>query len=885
MIGGGVPVVARWLLARCVPPEELEAVEGDLLEEATDHGHGRLWLVIQAGVVVLGFVVAEVGRRAGAVHAAQTVSEIFDAEGVGMEGWLKDLKVSVRSLARRPGFSAIIIATLALGIGVNTAIFSILRGAVLFNLPYDEPSRVMWHSDGWRESGGWGSSQSLPNLLDIRDQASTLADLEAYGYRSMNLAEADPPERALGLLAGPAFLSILGVHPVLGREFTEEDNLDGAPDVVLLTHGLWQERFGGGSDIVGSTVDLDGTPFTVIGVLPESFEFRPDPRLLMPLKYGGRLGEYNRRGRGLHAISRLADGATRESAQAEVASIFSRLAEAYPESNTGWTTFVHPIREFMVPESARNSLRLLSWAVAMVLLIACVNVANLLLVRSESRQRELAVRVAMGARRSRLLPVFLSESLLLGLLGGAAGVVLAYLGLPVLVSLYGASLPRADTIAIDGVVLAFAAGVSILTGLIVGILPALRVDVGRLAGQLKEGTRAVSRSGQRVRQALVVVEVALSVMLVSGAGLLLKSFQRMASIDTGLKEPEQVLVTNVTLSAGAYDGAEEWAAFFADLVRSVEGIAGVEAVGITNRLPLNGGYNVTNLYRYDDRDRVSHFVELRYVSPGFFDAVGIELLAGRQLTSADGEEGTNVVVTAELARQLFGSASDAVGGAIVFEGAEEPERIVGVVSDLKDLGRTRAAPPGIYYANGPGATAGRASILTIRVQGDPMDVLPNVRAAVNGLDPSLPVYGTRLLSDVEAQTVGVQRFNMSLFGLFAGLALLLGAVGIYGVMSYMVSERTRELGVRMALGARGGEVVRMIMKGALSLTLAGMIVGVVAALLSGRFVVELLYEVEPNDPVVLTAVVVILLGVAMAASYLPARRASSVNPVEALRHE
>jgi predicted permease len=873
--------VALWVLRVTVPASEVDAIAGDLEETAVAEGRGGLWFLGQAVLFALSFGAARVWQGLRAARRATSIGEIL-REGRTMEGWWKDLKVSGRGLMRRPGFTLIVVATLGLGIGANTAIFSVVQGALLWELPYPDPDRLVRHSDGYRDWGAYGSSMSLPNILDLREGSTQVQAMEAYTVRSVNLAGEERPERVRGLAVGPDFFRVLGMPPALGRDFAREDNVRGAADVVILAHELWQDHFGGDPEIMGRTVLLDAYPFAVIGVMPEAFEFRGNPRLFFPIQYEGQ--EMGRLGRGFNAIGRLAPTATLEGARTELQAIFRRLEEEYPEANQNWQTWIDPLKSWMVGSASTASLRLLAGAVLLVLLISCVNVANLLLVRSESRQKELAVRVAMGAGRGRLLPVFLSESLLLGLGGGVLGLALAYWGVPVLVSLYGSALPRADAIGIDGGVLAFALGLSVATGLLVGALPALRTDVSQIQGHLKEGTRAVSRSGRRIRQGLVVVEMALSVMLAAGAALLMQSFWNVTSVDSGLAEPEQVLVAGLSLSSGTYGDAASQVAFSRELAAAAEAAPGVTAAGLTSRLPLNGGYNITDLFVHNDDERVAHFVELRYVTPGFFAAAGLDLVAGRGITYADGDEGINVLVTRELAVQLFGGPDAAVDQFIRPGHQEEPFRVVGVAEDIRDMGLTRRPPPGIYFAVGPQARSSDLFLL-VRASGDPTQALPGLREAVARLDPALPLYGTRLLSDVIDGTVRTRRFSMSLFALFAGLALLLGAIGIYGVMSFTVSERTREVGVRLALGARRDDVVRMVLRSGLQLTLLGLLIGVSSAVAASRLLADLLFEVEGTDPLIHGGVGLLLTVVALAACYLPARRASSVNPVEALRHE
>ncbi|GMV04514.1 MAG: hypothetical protein AMXMBFR53_07940 [Gemmatimonadota bacterium] len=874
------PRLAVWLLRQAVPPDDLDAVLGDLMETGCSDGRGSWWYVGQSVLFVAAFGAARLVRAVRGVRRPG-IRGILEDGGTVMDGWMRDLGVAVRALARRPAFASVIVITLALGIGANTAIFSVIEGTILRPLPFPDPDRLIWISDGYREWGGYGSSMSLPNFLDLREQSELVESMEVYSYASVNLADEDRPERLTALVVGPGFLRVLRAVPALGRDFTRDDNVRGAGEVVMLTHDFWVSRFGGDPTVVGRTVLLDATPYLVVGVAPSEFEFRGDPPLILPMKYEG--AEWSRRSRQVNAVGRMAPGVTLERARDELRTIFARLEEEYPEANENWQVWAQPLKEIVA--GTGTSLRLLGGASLLVLLIACVNVANLLLARAESRQREFAVRTALGAGRGRLLPVFVSEGLVLSLVGGLGGVGLAFLGVPALLRLYGPGLPRAGAVGLNGTVLGFALGLSLVVGMVVGVLPALRSSPSKAHEHLKEGTRAISRGGRRLRQSLVVAEIALAVVLVSGAGLLLNSLARMNRVELGLDAPERVLVARMALSSGTYVERDAIVAFYRELVDQVAAVPGVEAVGLTSRLPLNGGTNITDVFAEGDPGRVSHFVEVRTVTPAFFEAIGIELLAGRNLAYADGEEGTNVVVTRALAEQLFGSPEAAVGQALRPGGSDVSYPIVGVVSDIRDLGLSKPAPPGYYSALGPATMRGRAAVALIRTRGNAMDLLPPVRDVVRRLDPGLPLYDVEVLSDVVVRLARGTRFNLSLMGLMAVLAVVLASVGIYGVMSYAVAERTREVGVRMALGARRSEVVGMVLGSGLRLAAVGIVMGVAAALAAGRFISEQLYEVEPGDPLTHAAVAALLLGVAVLSCYLPARRASTVDPVVALRQE
>jgi putative ABC transport system permease protein len=799
-----------------------------------------------------------------------------------VDGWWREVRFAFRALRKRPGFIAATVGTLALGIGATTAIFSVINGVMLRPLPYPEPDRLVFLSESWKDQAiPGGSSMNAANFRDLQASVRTIEGMAPYTFWSGNLTGGDRPQRVRGLLVGHEFFSTLGVQPFLGRDFSLEEGSAGGPAAAILTYGLWRDVFGGDRNVVGRDIMLNSEPHTVVGVLPEGTEFPGDPRIYVALPWVGT--ELGRGGRNLNGIGRLAPGVTLEMAQQDMASAYSPLEETYPQ-NDNWTAWADPLHSLIVGRSQQRSLRLLGWAVGLVLLIACLNVANLLLVRAETRHRELAVRVALGAGKARLVPHFLSEGLSLGVIGGSLGVAVAYGGLEAIKAGFATMLPRADEIALDHTALLFAVAISLASGIVVGFVPVVRTRSVNLQADLKDGARGASRGGSVLRQSMVIGEISLAVVILAIAGLLGNSFYRVARIDTGLTSPEDVLVAQVTLGSDYADPGAR-ARFFGELVTQVEALPGVTSAGLTSRLPLFGGNNFTRVPVVGDPDRSAQFVEWRMVTPGFFDAVGVRLEEGRMMDASDATLDTvrTIMITRELARQLFPSESP-LGRHIDVFGDGVGMEVIGVVSDLRDLGQERPAPPGVYAAAG-NAVAPSTGYLLVRTATDPPALVPRVRELVQGLDPDLPLFGTRTLDDVVRQRLGGRMFSVSLLGIFATVALLLGAIGIYGVVSYAVTQRTREMGVRLALGAKGVDVIRLVVRHGIRLTVLGLALGLIGAWVSTRWIASQLFGVEPTDLVTYGAVAALLGGVSLLASFMPARRASRTDPLEALRSE
>ena len=873
--------IQAWIL-RAIPKKHRDHLMGDLLEEYELRGSdSRTWLwreIVRAVVFyrALGFRgrFLSVGRPSGPKARAPKVYHI-------VESTLRDIRYAVRSLRRTPAFAAIAIGTLGLGIGANTAIFSVIHGSLLQALPYADPDRLVWLSDGHENFGGAGIDQSVPNLMDLRAESSLLGSSSIYTYGNVNLATEESPQRVRVLVVSSEMLSVLGLPPQLGRNLLPEDDLVGSPRVAILSDELWRTQFGADPSIVTSSINIDSEPVDVVGVAPARFSFPGNPQIILPLRHVG--ADLFRGSRSYNAVGRLTAGAELAGLRVELQGIFDRLVEEYPDPNDGWFTWADPLRTWVTGRNSQ-SLYLLAGGVGLVLLIACVNVANLLIVRAENRHRELAVRYAIGATRTALLSHFLSEGLVLSLTGGALGVAGAYWGVDLLVALYGGSLQRADQIALNGTTLGLALVVSLVVGLLVGLVPLLRSRPDDLQDSLKEGARGSTAQGSRLGRALVMAEIALAVLIVAGAGLLTNSLWQMQQVELGVSDVDQVLTFSFSLPGAKYQDNTAINGFHDRLITELEPVPGVQAVGLVNRLPLLGGTNLTNFPVFGDPERVSHFVSIRSVSPGYLEAVGTPLLAGRWLDASEFADSqmNSVLINETLARDLF-EGEDPLGQLVGPDWTEGGLLVVGVVGDIVGSSPTRPAPPAFYFPMA--ADAELQTSVVVRTAGDPYAVLPTIRQIARRLDPEVPVFAVRTLGEIARASVGTARFAQSLFGVFAALALLLGAVGIYGVMSFAVSRRAKELGVRLALGASRGSVLRLVLGQGARITLPGVAIGLLIALAAGRLLGNLLYEVSPLDPLTYGAVALLLAFVSVGASYVPAYRAMRLDPIKSLREE
>jgi predicted permease len=798
-------------------------------------------------------------------------------------------------LVKNPGFTLIAVIALALGIGANTAIFSVVNTVLLKPLPYKNPERLVMLWEQHPQNGRMGVAGL--NFLEWRKESQSFEDIMVFINTSFDLTGLNMAERIEGTRASASFFKVLGGEATLGRTFQAEDEAAGAARVTVISHGFWQSRLGGDPDVLGKELKLNDEPHTIIGVMPPDFGDRIDTWLWTPLV--AEPEQISVGGRSLTAVARLKPGVTLAQAQSEMSAIAARLAEARPEFNREWTVSLVSLHE-QVTGDVRLILLVLSGAVGLVLLIACANVANLLLASAARREHEMAIRTALGATRARLARQLLTESVLLALAGGALGLLMALWGVDLLLGLAPGGIPRVREIGIDSHVLVFTLLVSLLTGVVFGLAPAWQSSRGDLSVALKAAGKSSSLSfgGNRLRGALVVVEVALAVVLLVGAGLLMRSFVRLTSVDPGFGA-DNVLLADIPLSATRYREDHQVVQFYEEMFRRVRGLPGVEAAGTTHSLPL-GGSDSNRPFIIADAPTPEPGKEpgasYRVISPEYFRALGIPLLRGRDFSETDNAGAPGVVMINQTLARRFWKDEDPIGkrlrqGAV---GGESPWlTVIGVVGDVRHSGLDREPKPEMYFSYAQAAAQNSSSIasnrrritLAVRVKGNPSDYADMVRGEISRIDKDQPVTGIRTLDETVARSVTPQRFNALLLGIFACLAVLLAMIGVYGVMSFAVAGRTREIGIRMALGARGADVMRMIVGQGMLLVLFGVGIGLAASFALTRLIANLLYGTSATDPVVFAAIAALLSLVALVACYIPARRATKIDPMNALRYE
>ena len=797
---------------------------------------------------------------------------------------LQDLRYGVRMLLKHKGFTAVAIVALGLGIGANTAIFSVVNSVLLRPLPYAEAERIIYFGGQNVTSGIIDSNLSLPDFQEWAKAGETFEHITAFQSGNANLAaEGTEPERVPRALVLSDFFGVLGVQPSLGRAFLPEEDQPKARSVAILSQGLWQRRFGGDPAIIGKEITINANPTTVVGIMPAGFAFPQQTQLWITLRPDP--AEERRDNRSYSVIARLKPGVPLEQAQARVSAINAQLAQQFPDTNRGWDARIATLHDQMV-RAARPSLLALLGAVVLVLLIACANVANLLLSRAAGRQKEVAIRTAMGASRARIVRQLLTESLLLAALGGIAGLLLSIWLTDVLQSIAPEGAPRIEQVGLDTRVLFFALGISLLTGVVFGLAPALQSSKGDVSGSLKEGGR--TGEGFRrtsARSLLLIGEVALSLMLLIGAGLLIKSFLRLQEVQPGFN-PQNVLVTSVALPGAKYPAAQR-PEFFGRLVERLSALPGVQAVGGGVNLPLRASnYSLGRSYIPEGRPLTtdeSQTANYSIINGDFFRALQIPVLAGRVFDARDNADAPKVIVVNEtVAKRHFGSVQNAIGKRLtVWRDEEFLREIVGVVADTKVDSLEAPAIPQLYVPH-PQDAQWNFMALVIRTAGNPAAFASAVRREVQALDRDQPVYNVRTMEEVLATSLGTRRVAVQLFTVFAAAALLLSALGIYGVMAYSVTQRTQEIGIRMALGAQTGDVLGMIVRQGMKLALVGIAVGLAAALGVTRLIANLLFGVEATDPMTFAAISLLLAVVALLACYLPARRAAKLDPMNAL---
>ncbi len=805
----------------------------------------------------------------------------------------RDFSYSFRSLLKRPGFALIAVLTLAVGIGANTTIFSVVKSVLLQPLPYENSEQLVWIWESNERNDIPFEPASVPNFYDWKEQNQVFSDMAAFvPIRRVLTASGDAAEQIPAGLVTPNLFSMLGRTPALGRSFNDQEGFRGGDRVVILSDGLWHRRFGGDPSILGSKIILDGNPSTVIGVMPAGYRHldmdgaRPT-QLWVPMQFDPTTR--NRRSDFLRVVARLEPTADLGRARADLQTIASRLEEEYPATNSGWSVTLVSLEERFSGD-VRTSLLVLLAAVAFLLLIACANVANLQLTRATSRQREVAIRVALGAGRWRLMRQFLAEATILGVAGGAAGLALAVWGVDLLLALRPAELPLINDVKIDGTVLAFTIVLSLTTSLLFGIVPALLASRPDIRGAMQSGGRDGGDKGllgRRVRQGLVVAEIAIALLMLIGAGLMVRSLHQMIQVDPGVST-EGVITASLGLPRASYDEDHKIQAFYGDLLREVAALPNVRAAAITTDLPLSGGGNFwafglegVSLGPADPQPDAL----ITQTSPGYFQTVGITLVEGRLIADTDRSDAPVVmVVNRTLARRYWPDRSP-IGQRVTFDGQDTENwvEIVGVVSDVFDEALDVAPFPQMYGAHAQ--FNNRYMSLVVRAHGDPMALVSDLRRTVTRIDANIPLNNIKSMSAIVAESMAQKRFSMILLSLFAGLALLLAAIGIYGVISFSVSQRTREFGVRMALGARRSDVHVMVMRGGMALAFMGIVIGLGFAFGLTRLMSSLIFGVNSSDPITFVGIALLLTCVAGVASYIPAWRATRVDPLIALRYE
>jgi predicted permease len=799
-----------------------------------------------------------------------------------------ELRQAGRALARRPVYAAVSALTLALGIGANVAIFTVLNAVVLRPLPYPDSDRIVeirHHAPGL----GMPDLASSPGMIArYRSHARTVAPVAGYRTLLLNLTDRGAPDRVRVATVTPEIFEVLATRPSLGRPFAEADATKNAQAVTLLTHGLWQSRFGGDPGVVGRTVQLDGRATEIVGVMPRGFAF-PDQqtRLLVPLGIDPDAGFGSF---GMTSLARLAGNATHDAARVEIDRLQERIPEWFPDLNKealagfGWSVTVQPLHERVVEDVART-LWILFGTVGFVLLIAAANVANLFLVRAESRQREVGVRSALGASRSRIAATFLAESVLLAAIGGLGGSLVAATAVRLLVTYGPAQLPRLEEVHMDAIVLAFTAGLSLVSAVALGLLPMVSVGRRSLSALTREGGRSstAGRSQHRLRQLLIVTQVAMALVLLVGCGLMLRSVMRLQAVNPGFKV-DGLLTASVSL--GAQADRERAMAFYQRVVDEMRALPGVTAVGATSNLPVAAsslkGSSFTIRSRPARQSGPPPFTMYGAVTAGYFETLHVPLVAGRLPERADAELKRPVIwVNEAFARQFLGERT--IGESIQLE--EKWLDIVGVVGDLKTFGLRENARPMAYVPLSNDSVPLDVMHAVVRAGAAPAAVAPALRSAVDRVDASVPLTTTRTMEDLVAGTMAQTSFTMTLLVIAAAIALVLGVVGLYGVISYIVTQRTGEIGIRLALGARPSDVSTMVLRQGLVVALAGVVVGLAAALASTRLMASLLFEVSAYDPATFVAVALILTAVSALAAFLPARRAANIDPTQALRDQ
>ena len=814
---------------------------------------------------------------------------------------IHDLRYALRLLAKSPGFALVAVLTLALGIGVNSGIFTVVDAVMLRPLPYPEPNRLvsLWEralhggpvnmntSGSSLAKGPARFTVSVANLTDYRHDNHVFSGMAGFQITGMNLTESGPPERLSGERVTSDFFSVLGVQPAQGRALLAEEDHPGNDHVVIVTDDLWKQRFGSDPNLIGSSLTLDGEKYRVVGIMPSGFQSPmqlsiPDKlSFFLPAAYPAAVltahGDHQ-----INVLARLKPGVTIPQAQADLDAISNRLAQSYANTNENVKTGIAPLSDDLAHD-VRASILVLAGSVGLILLIACANLANLLLVRSIGRSREITIRFALGASRARVIGELVTQSVVLAAFGCAVGLMFGAWTRQLLVALAPPGIPRLASASLDGRVVLFTVILSFATGILFGLFPAWQVSKARPAESLKSNDRNMAGTGvMRWRSSLMIAEIAVSMVLMVGAGLLLRSFMTLNGVDLGFVT-ERVLAMSISLPSTLYQTPERRLAFFDDLASRVASLPGVQAVGFANRMPMRGGWRssveVDTATQNTDAD-------FQAVSPGYFQTLGIPLLRGRLLTSADRTSAPPVaMVNMEFVRRFLPGQQPL--GRRLRHGAGAPwVTIVGIAGDIHRGGKAGAVNSQVYLsAAQPAQYPVRIADFAFRAAGDPKTLMAAIQQQVWAIDKDQPVTNVKTLEEVISQSVAERRFQTLLLLLFAGLALVLALVGVYGVISYSVSQRTGEIGLRIALGASRGNILRLVIEKAMLLVVAGIAAGAAGAYGLSRYLTSLLFQIKPGDPVTYTSLALLLSVVALAACYVPARRATRVDPMVALRNE
>ena len=802
-------------------------------------------------------------------------------------GLLDDLRFAARQLVAKPGFTIAVTLTLGLGIGSTSAMFGVVDAVLLRPLPFPDPERLVAIWERNDEAGVARNDPSPANFLDWRDQAESFESMAAYFPVASSLTGIDEPLRVEGYRVSGDFFSVLGIGASIGRALTPADDSPGAGATVVLSHGLWHALFGGEPAALGRTLVLNDVPTTVVGVMPPNFSFPASaaqfwlPMAMTPEEAANRGAHY------LAVIGRLKDRATLAEARSESSAIASRLAAAYPRTNEGIGVSVYPLHEEMVAD-LRSTLLAVFGAIGLLLLIACTNVANLMLARGAGRDREIGLRAALGGSRGRLLRLLFSEALLVSLIGAAAGLLAASWGIDYLGGLVEGRTPLANRVQIDGRALAFTGAVAVASAVLFGLIPAIRISRPDLARVLKEGGTRTTASGARGQRLLIIAETTLALVLLVSAGLMIRSFLRLVNEDPGF-EPTGVLTARLQLPEPRYEDRERKLEFYDRLLERVGVLQGIESVGLITFIPMTfgGGSVVVEIEgRPPPRPSEGPWELQRIISVGYLEAMGIAV-RGRTFTAADRDPAPPVVVVNESFARRYWPGEEAIGKRMRVDAAGPWATVVGVAGDVRQVAMESEPRPEFYLPYRQGTPVGffLPRDLVIRASVAPASLGPAIRAAVKEIDPNVPVADIRTMSEVLSGSIASRSLYMGLFAFFAGAALALSAIGVYGVLAFYVTQRERELGIRMALGARGWDVVRLVVGQGMAVTAAGLALGALLAVAASRALSSLLYKVEPEDPLTFLAVGILLAATALLATLLPARRASRLDPACTLRVE